>query len=328
MKPILVLVIIYAFLLAACDEYQAPHVNTHKNIGILLFGNSRVPQSKGLIDGLKTFGYEEGKNLTVTILNAENNKSRLNELAQQLLKNSPDILVAGGGLEAEAIKSIAQNSPIPTLVLYINAIIERHFINDRRSPGWGVTGVDNLNFELTGKRIEILHDFIPEAKKILILYYPDIKPSSLGVQVARDQARKLGLTIDARAVNSRDDIKKVMDDLKPREVDAMLTVPAAPIDNAIKALILPNVQRLSLPLFTHSRKMVQAGALGCYGAPFYDLGKQAARLADKIFKGGKANTIPFETPTKFLLSVNSDTMKRLGIKLSNMAASQVNEYIQ
>lgn len=327
MKSIIAIIIASIVIVTACDSQNTNNISKTKHIGILLFGDSRIPQSNGLIDGLKTYGHVEGKNLKITLLNAKNDKSKLVPMAKQLINSKPDILVAGGGLEAEAIKSIDQKQQIPTLVLYINAIIERHFINDRRSPGWEVTGVDNLNFELSGKRIELLHDLIPNAKRILILYYPDIKPSALGVNVAQEQANKFGLIIDARPVHSRDDIKKVMNELNPHDVDAMLTVPTAPIDNAMKGIILPAVQRLSLPLITHSKKMVQAGALASYGAPFYSLGKQAARLADKIFKGNKASSIPFENPITFKFSINEDTMKRLKIEPSNLAASQINEYI-
>jgi putative ABC transport system substrate-binding protein len=322
------LIVASVVLLTACNSDNAQKSIKTSHIGVLLFGDSRIPQSQGLIDGLKDFGLVQGKNLEVTILNAKNDKSKLVPMVEQLINSKPDILVAGGGLEAEAIKSNTHKQQIPTMVLYINAIIERGFINDRRAPGWEVTGVDNLNFELSGKRVALVHDLIPSVKKILILYYPDIKPSALGVKEAQEQAGKLGITIDARAVNSRAEMKSVMEGLKPNEVDAMLTVPTAPIDNAMKEIILPAVQRLSLPLFTHSRKMAQAGALASYGAPFYDLGKQAARLADKILKGSNASTIPFETPITFQFSVNAATLQQLKIQPSDLASSQINEYIR
>ncbi len=328
MKSIVALMLASVVLLTACDSVGTQNSNKTKHIGVLLFGDSRIPQSKGLTDGLKTFGLEEGKNLKITVLNAMNDKAKLGPLAEELIRSKPDLLVAAGGLEAEAIKSNTQKQQIPTVVLYINAIIERHFIDDRRAPGWEVTGVDNLNFELSGKRVQLLHDLIPSIRTILMLYYPDIKPSALGVKAAREQADKLGIKIDARAVKSRDEINAIMADLLPGEVDAMLTVPTAPIDNAMNDIILPAAQRLNLPLMTHSQKMVEAGALASYGAPFYDLGKQAARLADKILKGSKASSIPFETPITFQFSVNEKTLARLKIRTSDLAASQINEYVK
>jgi len=328
MKYLLTLAFTCCIFLVACNQPSPQSPSEVKHLGVLLFGDSRIPQSQGLIDGLKTFGFEENQNLKITILNAKNNKKQLSSLVDQLVEANVDVLVAGGGLEAEAIKSNTQKQQTPTLVLYINAIIQRKFIEDRRNPGWEVTGVDNLNFELSGKRVVLLHDLVPNVKKILVLYYPDIKPSALGVEAAKEQASKLGITIDARAVKSRDDIKNIMSTLQPGEVDAMMTVPTAPIDNAMKDIILPHVERLALPLVTHSRKMVEAGALASYGAPFYDLGKQAARLADKMLKGSKASSIPFETPVSYQFSVNEATLHRLNMEISNIAASQISEYIR
>lgn len=314
-------------LLAACDAPEHT-IESQKQVGVLIFGDARYPQSNGFLDGLKTFGWEDTKNMKVHILNAKHQKKQLGVLVDQLVKEQPDLLVAAGGLEAEAIKLNTNRQSIPTVVLYINAIIERQFIQDRRNPGWEVTGVDNLNFELSGKRVELLHDLIPEIRKILILYYKDIEPSVLGVKNAREQADKLNIQIDAREVKSRNEIQQVMASLKPGEVDAMLTVPAAPIDNAIKDIVLPEVNRLSIPLMTHSRKMTVDGALASYGAPSFAMGKQAARFADKIFKGNKASSMPFETPSDFKFSVNKKVLQRLRILPSSLAASQINEYIE
>ena len=328
MKYLFMLVFTCCIVLGACSENSPQGPNETKHLGVLLFGDSRIPQSQGLLDGLKSFGFEEGKNLKITLLNAKNNKKQLAPMVDQLVDAKVDVLVAGGGLEAEAIKSNAKKQLMPTLVLYINAIIERQFIEDRRKPGWEVTGIDNLNFELSGKRVVLLRDLVPSIKKILVLYFPNIKPSALGVEAAKAQASKLGITIDARAVNSRDDINNIMSSLQPGDVDAMITVPTAPIDNAMKDIILPHVERLAVPLVTHSRKMVEAGALASYGAPFYDMGKQAARLADKILNGSKASSIPFETPVSYQFIVNEATLQRLNINISNIAASQISEYIR
>ena len=118
-----------------------------------------------------------------------------------------------------------------------------------------------------------------------------------------------------------------MSNLRPGEVDAMLTVPTAPIDNALKDIILPHLQRLKLPLMTHSKALAQIGAVASYGANFYDMGSQAARLADKILRGIDPQNIPFETPKRFVFTVNQDVISSLDLKLNELTLSQVNEYV-
>ncbi len=304
------------------DEAAIP-----KHIGIVLFGDSRQPQVDGFRDGLGELGYEEDRNVTYTVLNAENKRDRLTDLVSQLQQQDVDLLVAAGGLEADTMKHQAGPDTPPVVVLYVNAIVERGLVQSRRQAGWPVTGVDNLNAELSGKRVQLLHDLLPAARRILILYYQRIAPSRIGVEHARRAAEDLGLTIDARAVNSRDEIRQVMTSLQPGDVDAMLTVPTAPIDNALKSIILPEVSRLQLPMMTHSRPLAEAGALASYGAPFYDLGKQTARLGDKVLRGISPDKIPFENPKTFVYSINRPVMETLGIELNKVAGSQVNEYL-
>lgn len=318
-----IIILIISTIVVGCEQ----QVEKKSRIGILLFGDSRQPQVDGFIDGLKKLGYHEGKNTQFIIRNAKNNRKVLPQFVEELAKIGVDLLVAAGGLEADAMKKRTAGKNIPVVVSYVNAIKERKLVIDRRNPGWSVTGVDNLNAELSGKRVELLHDLVPEAKRILVLYYQNIAPSRIGVAHAKETAEKLGLTIDARAVTSREEIKHVMQNLKPGEVDAMLTVPTAPIDNALKEFILPVTDRLKIPLMTHSRPLSEAGALASYGAHFYDLGYQASRLADKILSGVAAEKLPFETPKKFTYTINKRVLDALSIPINDVAKSQINEFI-
>ena len=322
-----VISILIAFALFAtfgCDKQKPVKIKT---VGIVLFGDSRQPQVDGFKDELARLGYSTDETIKFVTLNAKNKRPRLKKLVQELIDKDVYLLVAAGGLEADTMKKMVEGKNIPVVVLYVNAIIERGLVKDRREPGWSVTGVDNLNAELSGKRIELMQELLPDMKKVLILYYEKIAPSRIGVVKAKKMAEKINLIVDARAVSSREEIQQVMENLKPGEVDAMLTVPTAPIDNALKDLILPHVNRLKIPLMTHSRPMAEKGALASYGAHFYDMGQQAARLADKIIKGIDASKIPFETPRKFVYTMNEDVVNDFGIKTSEIVRNQVNEYI-
>jgi len=309
--------------LSGCEK----NVKEQYRIGILLFGDSRLPQTNGFLDGLRNLGYKENSNTVFYIRNVKNDRNALLSSVDELIKLKVDVLVASGGLEADAMKQAVAHKNIPVVVTYVNAITDRKLVLDRRNPDWLITGVDNLNAELSGKRVELMHDLLPQTKRILILYYEKIAPSRLGVQYATEVANQLGITIDARAVTSKSDVHEIMKGLKKGDIDAMLTVPTAPIDNILKTHILPIVNQLKIPLITHSRPLTEAGALASYGAHFYDLGKQAARLADKILRGVAANKLPFETPKKYIYTLNRKTLHDLSLKLPDIAKYQINEYI-
>ena len=310
-------------LLAGCDSQPT----TPETIGILLFGDSRQPQVDGFIAEMNKANLNNTTPIRYIIRNAKNNRSKLIELVNELADEKPNLMVAAGGLEADTMKKVLGIQGIPVVVLYVNAIVERGLVINRHHAGWNVTGVDNLNAELSGKRIELIHKMLPETRRILILYYKKIAPSRIGVEEAIATANKIGIKVDARAVKSRAEILAVMKSLQPDKVDAMLTVPTAPIDNALKDIILPEVRRLKLPLFKQSRPLAELGALASYGAGFYELGQQSARLAQKILKGVDTTKIPFETPKRFIYSLNEGEQKLLGIELSEITKHQVNEFV-
>lgn len=328
MKPFSVLrnILITALILLVLPgcEGNNKKVNT---IGILLFGDSRQPQVDGFINDMKQAGYDKQKETRYIIRNAKNQRKKLAVMVQDLLAEKPDLLVAAGGLEADIMKKIIGPDGVPVVVLYVNAIVERGLVNNRGQTGWNVTGVDNLNAELSGKRIHLIKDMLPNTRRVLILYYQRITPSRIGVQEATKVADRIGIQIDARAVNSREDIDRVMQSLQPGEVDAMLTVPTAPIDNALKDIILPQIAQLKIPLFVHSKPLAELGAFASYGANFYELGQQSARLAQKILTGVSTKNIPFETPKIFTYTVNKDVKNQLGIVIPEVAKHQINEFI-
>ena len=321
---LIILVAASLLVTSGCDKKNGTEIKT---IGIVLFGDSRQPQVDGFKDELSRLGYKTDESIKYVIRNAKNKRPELKVHVQELIDQDVDLLVAAGGLEADTMKKMVGDTKIPVVVLYVNAILERGLVKSRRDPGWDVTGVDNLNAELSGKRVELMQDLLPGMKTILILYYEKITPSRIGVAKAREMAAKSNITIDARAVSSRDEIKQTMESLKPGEVDAMLTVPTAPIDNALKDAILPNVNRLKLPLMTHSRPLAEKGALASYGAHFYDMGAQAARLADKILNGIDASKIPFETPKKFIYTMNEEVKDEMGVQVEDVVRIQINEYV-
>ena len=311
--------------LVGCDQ-PAPA----KHIGILLHGESRIPLLNAFLQEMKTLGFSDGNNLSITTLNSNNDPKQLVALTQQLLTQPLDLLIAAGGLEAEEIKSQLEKSKAhtPVLVLSINSIIERKFVADRRNPGWNVTGIDNLNAELSSKRVELMLDLIPALQRILILYQPKLEPSVMGLQHARNEASQRGIQIVARAVTRSDEIRQAMAALRPDDVDAMLLVPSALIDNELKNVILPVTQRLNIPVMGHSRAMLPSGVVACYGAPISELSRQGARLAQKILNGALASNHPFEVPTKYEYSVNKSALKSLGLELPALVRSQVTEIME
>ncbi len=322
LRPLIALLLL-GVLAAACT----PDRHALVRVGIVLSGEGRRPQVEGFTAGMTELGYRAGRDVDYLIYDAHHDAGRLPELVRRLIAAKVDLLVAAGGLEADAMKTLAAPRGIPVVVLYANAILERGLVQRRDRPGWNVTGVDNLNAELSGKRLALLHDLLPKARRILVLYSADIAPSTRGLAVARAAAASKGLHVVGREVRSRADLRAVMQALQPGEFDAMLTVPNARVANAFETVVQPELKRLHLPVMAHSRAFTEMGALASYGADFYQLGRQAARLADKVLSGMSPQRMPFETPQRLMYTVNREVQRRLGLRLTDLARNQINTFV-
>ena len=299
-------------LLIACNSNKPV-----PRVGILSYGDSRLPQINGFLQGMADYGYQPEKSIQYISKTAENQPEKLFDLAVQLLKQKSDVLVAAGGLEADALKqALAGMLEPPVVILQIGSILERGLVKDRLQPEWAVTGVDNLNVELSAKRIELIKLLKPDVRQILMFRTQGAKPGERGVEVAKQRARQLGIDIRAENVINQRDIQYVMSNLQQGDVDFLLTVTTPLVNQALKEIILPRAALIDLPVFVQSEGWGELGAVASFGAPYVKLGKQASRLVDKILRGEPVSGMPFETPQNFAFMVNTELLEKYGLSLS------------
>ena len=314
---------VFLGMLGACAQ---PETGSRPVVGILLFGDSRQPQVEGFQEGMQALGYEPTVGIRYVTRNAQRERDRLLPLAGELVTLAPDLIVAAGGMEADALKQVAASSDVPVLVLYVSGLLERGLVENRSKPEWQVTGIDSLNAELTGKRLALLRELIPDARRVLMLYCPDVEPSGIAARRATEMAEKLGISIDIRKASRPETIRTVMAGLKPGDVDVMLTASAGPVDNSMLDIILPRAEEIDMQVFAHSELLVRWGVLASYGASPFEMGRQAARLATKILHGANASSIPFETPSRLYYVLNKDMLEESNTALSPLTRVQVNKW--
>jgi len=313
-------------LLWGCGQPQAP---PQSHVGILMFGSARQDLVDGFKNGLAEQGFVEGDNIRFTILSAKKDKSVLPDLIQQLADQNLDLLAVAGGVEADAAQKVLSTTDgPPVVVLCTSNLLKRKLVQCRQQPGWNVTGIDSLNLELTGKRLELLKEMLPEAKTIMVMFSAKANsPSRKGMQLASHAAVGLGLEIKAHEVASGKEVKETLAKLEPGQIDAMLMLPAAEVINSFTDTILPESKRLQMPIFSYLRFMTEAGGLASYGPDYPNIGRQAARLAEKILHGTPASKIPFEATQHYDYTVNRETMAQLGIPISDQLRSKVHDFV-
>ncbi len=285
-----------------------------RQLAVIASGQSRLTKLDGLRKGLTERGYVEGVDYTITLYNAENNRDQIVPLIEQAVADHPDLLITLGGIETDTAKRIVDGS-IPIVFIGVADTVYWGIVDSFQHPGNNMTGVDNGYVELTGKRLEYITMFLPQAHNILLLYSENIIPSKAAKDQAAKVAPQLGLNLITRAVNRVDDLQTLCAQLDPKTIDAIIIVPSFVLENAAASILLPQATATGIPVIGLNNDAVIDGAYLAYGASFFEMGYQAARLVDKVFQNTAVGNIPVEFPDLPQISVNLDVARQLEIDL-------------
>ena len=318
-------VLIASALVFGCSPTQKTRVY---RIGVLLSGDIRLEVFSGLKDGLRELGYVEGEDVIFEVKNAKGDRSLLPELARSISDSQPDVAVAGGGIEADALKSATETSDIPVVFLSVSSAIDRGLIAGLRSSENNFTGVETNDTQLTAKRLELITQLLPDAQRILVLFVPSITPAVKSVEVAEEAAPRLDVELTLLAVETEQDIRTAATSITADTVDAILLVPAAPVREFMKELLYPASLAHQIPIMSYEKTDLARGAVMSYAGSRYANGVQAARMVDRLLHGTDPADIPVETPQKLELLINRLVVDRLGLELPDEAWDLADEVVE
>jgi putative ABC transport system substrate-binding protein len=294
-------------------------------IGALTESWGPTPSIVGLRDGLTELGYREDKDFSIGVRFTEGKAAELPAAARDLVRHRVDVIVTTeSGPAAKAAQ--AATSTIPIVLIGSGDPIGLRLVRSLARPGGNVTGVADLNTELVPKRMEIFRELVPGLKRLL-LPYDATNPEALPYLAAhREAAPQLGLVLVERPVRSEDEARALITGLRKADADGVF----APrfLSSNIPGFILDIAPRGVLPTMFTSAFFVERGGLASYGADLYELGKQSARLVDKILKGAKPADVPVEQATKFELVINLKTAKALGLAIPPSVLLRANRVIE
>ncbi len=324
-----IFVVLFALLaLAACGS-PAPQTSAFSSpvrIAVIASGQSRLPKLDGLRKGLHARGYVEGRDYTVSLYNAKNDRARVQSLIQQALQTSPDLLVTLGGVETNTAKHLRSPDGPPIVFIGVADTVHWGIIDSFQRPGYDITGVDNQYVELTGKRLEFLSMFDPTARNLLLLYSQHIIPSVAAKQEAERAAAVLDLSITSYSIDQVNDLERVFDLPFISSIDAIIIVPSFILENAAPTTLFPAALTHGIPVIGLNDDATAKGAFLSYGASFFDMGYQAARLVDKVLRGNSPHYIPVEYPDIPSLTVNREAAMRCKINLTEDLLPLVDQF--
>ena len=276
-------------------------------------------------EGLRRLGYAEGANLFLDVRSAEGELDRLPSLASDLVKTRPDVVVAVNTPGARA--AIAATKTIPIVLTIVGDPLAMGFVSNLAHPGGNVTGVSNLSAELSSKRLSLLKEAVPKARRIgVLLHSGDANTGPQAKDVER-AAPSIGVEIRLFPVETVVEMPSVFDRVLKWRPDALLWLAGQTAALARRADELAANARLPVMLPVDVSFSPKAGLLSYLAKPA-DLILRTTEYVDKILKGGKPGDLPIEQPTKFELVINLKTAKALGLTISPALLARADQVIE
>jgi putative ABC transport system substrate-binding protein len=275
--------------------------------------------------GLRELGYVEGRNLVIEFRWADGKYERLPELASELVRLKVDVMVTHGQGTAAA-KSITTSVPI--VMALSGDPVATGVVASLARPGGNVTGMSGINPQIAVKRLELLRDAFPHARRIAVLFNPDASASGTGVGTADMEApaKSLKLELHRFGVKSSGDIASAFAAMAKSRVDAVLAVDDGVI-TANSKLIAGLAAKTRLPAISLT-EFAEAGGLMAYGPDRREMFRRSAYFVDRIFKGAKPGDLPVEQATRFETVLNLKTAKALGLQFPQAVLARADRVIE
>ena len=270
--------------------------------------------------GLAETGYVEGHNLTVEYRWAEDRPERLPELAQDLVRRNVEVIVAIGPALPAARQA---TTTIPIVFVWGPDPVATGLVRSFKSSGGNITGIAFMTSELVPKRLELLHELVPEALRIALL----INPPSGYVATAQQAAQQAGVQLHVLEARSESDFEPAFSKLAALQAGALL-VGADPLFTEKRRDLVDLASRYAIPASYAWREFVEAGGLMSYGANFGNVYRQVGIYAGRILNGTKPEDLPVQQPTKLELVINLKTAKALGLTVPRSLIARADEVIE
>jgi putative ABC transport system substrate-binding protein len=294
---------------------RAQTANRVYTVGVLSL-SSRAGVERYLDDfreGLREEGFAEGRNVKFEYRYGDHDFRKVERLAGDLVRLKVDAIFAPSTWAVHGAK--AATSTIPIVFTNVNDPVVVKFVDSLAKPGRNITGVSIASVELTGKRLQLLKDAFPSAKRIGILYNEEMFRACRTEMNDIDRlGKQLGLEVERIPYVDRSDIVKAFEAAGSSRVEAMLIPATTSYPEYSSDVVLLSASGRMPTIYEH-REAVDHGGLMSYGPDFHWAYRRAAYYVARVLKGAKPAELPVERPTRYDLIVNLKTARTLGVKI-------------
>jgi putative ABC transport system substrate-binding protein len=309
-----------AVLVAPLARAQEPR--RRYRIGVLLpVDTSAVDHLPVIRERLAALGFAEGRNLEIDVRYARTNP----DAAQELLARKPDALLAVTDDVVRAAQAAAKSTPI--VFAWVADPVLSGFVKTYGRPGGNTTGVTNRYYELTVKRLELLHELLPGVRRVGMTGRLHDAVGETAVRAAQEAAKRLNIEL---IVMSSFGGLEVVSRLVAAGVQADCnSANFAMVGDRYSAEIAVRARaQARIPAVFAETETVELGGLMSYGTSLHDELRRAVGLLAKVLRGDKPSDIPVEQAARFELAVNLKTARALGLKVPQSVLLRADRVIE
>ena len=262
--------------------------------------------------GLGELGYVDGQNVSIEVRSWLGEARPLAELAGDLVRSSPAVIVAEGNPTLGALKQATTSVPIVMSV--VGDPVGSGFVASLARPGSNITGLSNTAELLSGKRLEVLKELVPGLVRAAVLRNPTNATHAILLRETQTAAVALRIGLVTYEFRNEDDLDGAFGAMTRDSVQAMIVLPQ-PLVISLRRPIVERALRHRIPVMFPSPEPVGLGGLVSYGPNHTELWRRAAAYVDRILKGARPADLQVEQPTRFDLVVNARTARALGLTI-------------
>jgi putative ABC transport system substrate-binding protein len=324
MKRMPIVSLFATVVLFSSHPAEAQKPPTVRKIGFLASAGGPSGAHEVFRRSLRELGYAEGHNIVIEYRSAEG-RPRLLELANELVREKVEVIVANGGPAARSAKDATKTMPI--VFATSGEPVETGFVDSIARPGGNMTGMSWLSFELVGKRLELLKEAVPRVSRVAILSNPQHPGEQRELRETQSSARAMGMTLEYYQTRTRAEFDAAYDAIIKQSVNGLLVFPEG-VTLANRMGIVDFATKRRLPSMLGWKEYVEAGGLMSYGPNRDESFKRIAVYVDKILKGTKPTDLPVELPIRFELVINLKTAQQIGVTISPNVLARADKVIR
>jgi putative ABC transport system substrate-binding protein len=274
--------------------------------------------------GLSETAFAEGRNVAIEFRFAENQRDRIPELLADLIRRRVEVIVTMGGRSAHAAK--AATTTIPIVFGTPGDPVHDGLVASLSRPGGNLTGFSYMGGALVPKRLELLHELLPQASRFAMLV-ENVSDADSPIEAAQVAASLMGRNIEVFKAGTSREIDAAFASLVQKRAEGVLINFSQLFYNR-RVQLATLAARHQVPAIYYDRGFVEAGGLISYGSNIFDQYRQIGIYTGRILKGEKPADLPVLQPTKFEFVINLQTARLLGIEVPPTLLALADEIIE